>query len=174
MRKLILTALCLSNLPATAAGQLEIEIRGGMAVGSHSTTLAGLDVLPRPSAELVVKKSLGSYSVLAGGSFASFGCENGFCEGPSIVGVRHVSAVAGAEISYGLAWLRGGGGLGFTQIRETSEIGPSLFAASGIRVDVWRFVVLPGVSYRWMRSGGKETLVAGADIGIGYRIGRLP
>ena len=171
MRTLLAALAALCILAPPARGQLfEIEARGGVSVGSHSSTVAGLEALPRPSLDLLVKRDLWKYTLLVSGSYSSFGCENGFCKGANTVEIRHITGVVGMETGYRLAWLRGGAGFGLTEIRGTSEVGPSLFIATGVRLDLWRFAVLPGVSYRWMHSG-KETLTMSGDIGISYRVG---
>ena len=171
MRRLVLIVLFCLCWPLSAAGQLSVEARGGMSIGSHSSTLAGLEVLPWISADLFVKKDLGRYALMIGGSYSSFGCEDGFCRGGGIVGIRHMAGVVGVEAGYGIAWMRTGGGMGFTEIRSESEFGPVVFVAGGVKVRIWRFLLLPGVSYRWMNAEGKETIVANMDLGISYRLG---
>ena len=166
-----LLALCVL-IPLPVSGQVEIEARGGMSIGSHSSTFAGLEFLPRPSFDLIVKKDWRNLSVILSSSYASFGCEHGFCKGARTIGVRQLSGYAGLEARYGFGWLRGGGGAGMTNILNTSEIGPALFLASGIRYDFGAISLLPGVSYRWMRAG-KETITVSADLGISYTIGGI-
>lgn len=170
MRKLVLLAVLLAA-PIHASAQIEVEARGGIAIGSHSTTLAGLDIAPRPATDLLVKLNRGRYSILAAGSVGWFGCTEGFCDGPSTVNVRHVSGALGAEARLGPVWLRSGGGMAQTQLRTESAFGPTVFASAGWRAAVSGFLLTPGATYRWTRDGDSETVALSAELGISYRIG---
>ena len=168
--RILSLAILLLSLPVIASSQLKTEVRGGLAIGSHSTTLAGLDLLPRLSTSLIIKKDWQDrYSIFASGSFLLFGCENGFCRGPSVIDVKHYSATAGLEARYWRAWLRIGSGVGSTAIRGESELGMAVMIATGLRLDIGRFELLPGATYRWM-SSENETIALVADLGVGYRL----
>ena len=166
----VLMVVGLLAFPAIGQAQIELEARGGLAVGSHSSTYAGLDLLPRPSAELFGKLNWNRYSLIAGGSFAMFGCEQGFCQGPSTVRVTLGSVLAGLEVRYWRAWLRGAAGRGLTDIRGERKPGNATLLSTGLRIDIGHFALTPGLTYRWM-SGKTETLALSADLGLAYRIG---
>lgn len=166
----LLLAACVS-LPAPAAAQLAVEARSGVVVGSHSTTLAGLELLPGPAVDLTARWTASDrYAFVAGGSFAAFGCEDAFCRGPLTVDVQHYAVLAGVEARYWLWWLRTTGGVGMTRIRGEAYVGPAFAANGGVRFDLWRFALRPGVSCHFAIASGERTLTMGLDFGIAYRV----
>ena len=160
----------LATVPAAA--QIEFEVRGGAAIGSHSSTLAGLDFQPRVSVEAIGKMDVGGLRTFAAGAFTGFGCTQGFCTGPNTVGITNLALAAGVEASRFGVWARGGLGAGATEIRGSWEIGPAASLAVGGRIGVgWGLALAPGVTYRWMYGGGSQTIMVGAGLGLNYRLG---
>lgn len=172
MRLLIVALAAVCLVPSAGTGQgIELEARGGLSIGSHSSTFAGLDLLPYPMGEVLVKRPWReNLAFTIGGFYSSFGCEEGFCAGSREVRVQHFSAGAGLEAKYSIAWLRGMAGFGMTQIQRETEQGPAAHLAGGVRLDFGPVTVSPGLTLRWMKSGN-ETFVVGTDIGLIYRIG---
>ena len=158
-----------------AAAQVALEVHGGTAIGSHSSTLAGLDFQPRVQAEAIGKKDIGvdgRLRVFASGAFTWFGCTEEFCGGASTVDVRNYALTAGLEYNRFGCWARGAVGAGMTDIRGSTETGLATSAAVGARVGVgWGFALTPGVTYRWMYGGGAQTLSVGVGLGLSYRLG---
>ena len=170
MKRLIIL-IVLSLIPVTGDGQtVELEARGGMSIGSHSTTFAALEVLPQPMGELLVKKSWRNLAFVIGGLYSGFGCAEGFCSGSRTMRIRHYSATAGLELREGIAWFRGMAGMGMSEIRGIRDRGPAANLAAGVRIPVGPLTVAPGVTYRWMQSES-ETIVLDAGLGFTYSIG---
>ena len=77
---LIAVALGAALAHAPAAGQTHAELRGGLTVGNHTATLAGLDIAPALSFEaLLIQQVTPRLSVYGGYLRTAFGCEEGFC-----------------------------------------------------------------------------------------------
>ena len=177
-------------LPGGAAGQLadllgesHAEVRTGLSVGSHSASAAALDIVPKLSFDVVVKRRVGpSWSAFGGYYRTVFGCEEGFCTGLdlSVVG-NH--GVLGAEwaprfpVPRGQPWLRTGLLFGSTEVGTTGdppEFGPGLDLGAGAVVPVGWLLVLPGLSYRWLsantasRSG--HAVALSFHLGLGIRL----
>ena len=80
--------------PASAAGQMQAEVRGGLTVGSHSGSAAALDIAPAVSFDVVVKRQMMPSIAVFGGFFrTAFGCREGFCKDREIVVVGNHGCV---------------------------------------------------------------------------------
>ena len=177
-------------LPGGATGQLagflgesHAEVRTGVTVGSHSASSAALDIVPKLSFDVVVKRRVApSWSAFGGYYRTAFGCEEGFCTGLdlSVVG-NH--GVLGAEwaprfpIPRGQPWLRTGVLFGSTEVGTTGDppqFGPGLDVGAGAVVPVGQLLLLPGVSYRWLSantaSRTAHAVALSFHIGLGIRL----
>lgn len=172
---------------APAAGQMQVEVRGGLTVGSHSLSGAALDIVPGPSLDVMVRRQiLQSIAVYGGFVRTSFGCEEGFCvnQEPSITVVGN-HGVLGAEWSPpGMTdvavqpWVRAGVMFGSTRagtLGSDPDPGIGVHGAVGLSVGSGQFRFLPGLSYRWM-SANQDTdkghaVAVAVDLGFGYRLG---
>lgn len=172
---------------APAAGQMQVEARGGLTVGSHSLSGAALEIVPAVSLDVIVRRQvLQSIAVYGGFIRTSFGCEEGFCvdQDPSITVVGN-HGVLGAEWSPpGMTesavqpWVRAGLMFGSTRagtLGNDPDPGIGIHGAAGLSVGSGQFRFLPGVSYRWMsanQGADKGNAVAIAvDLGFAYRLG---
>ncbi|MYG81267.1 MAG: hypothetical protein F4187_05620 [Gemmatimonadetes bacterium] len=177
--------------PGSAAGQLPswlgntgVEIRAGASIGSHSASAAALDLVPKPSFDVVVKSEvIPALSVFGGYYMTAFGCEEGFCteRDLSIVG-NH--AALGAEWMPRLSqllfrpWVRGGFLFGTTEAGTEGEppsAGIGADVGVGVEVALGRVLVLPGVSYRYLtantESSTAEAVALSFHVGLGIRLG---
>ena len=95
---LIAMALGAVLVHSPAAGQTHAEIRGGLMVGSHTGTAAGLDFAPALSYEaLVMRQITPRLSVYGGYVRSAFGCEEGFCIEQDLI-VTGTHGVLGAVV----------------------------------------------------------------------------
>ena len=172
---------------APAVGQMQVEARGGLTVGSHSASFAGLDIVPAVSFDVVVRRQMLSSVAVYGGFFrTSFGCEEGYCleQEPAIriVGNHGVLGVewgpASMAESPAQPWLRAGAMYGSTKagtIGDDPKPGIGFHVAAGLSVGSGQFRFLPGVTYKRMgATQGDDTGHATAvsvDVGFAYRIG---
>lgn len=161
----IVVVLMAVLLPIRADAQMEVEARGGLAVGSHSTTLAGLEILPRPAGELLLKYHMAvDYTAFAGYAGTSFGCETAFCSERTTISGNHL--VAGIEYHHEWLWGRVGGLLGAVAIEGTTNTGMGAYAAGGLRLYTGPIVTLPGISYKYMKAGDAHAVSFGLNLGI--------
>ena len=159
-----------SAQPEDDPALFEVEARSGIAIGAHSSTWAGLEFLPRLSADLLVRRNSGGLSVFGAGSFVMFGCADGFCTGPSAVVINMATGVVGFEIDYSQLWFRAGAGGGLSVIRGEPETGFAVLASAGARVPLGPLSISPGTTVRWLQ-GTSRAFAAGVDLGISYRLG---
>ena len=187
--QVLIMGVVLAHAPAAAqTGQMQVEVRGGLTVGSITGSGAALDVVPAVSLDVVVRRQiLQSIAVYGGYVRTSFGCEEGFCldREPSItvVGNHGVLGVEwdppGMEQIGVQPWVRAGAMFGTTRAGTIGddpwEPGIGVHVAVGLSVGSGTFRFLPGVSYRWMsatQGDDKGHAVAVAvDLGFAYRIG---
>ena len=119
MRNLFVFLVALLALPASAQ---EVEVRGGVAVGSQSETYAALEMQPRFSGDVFVSYGVWrSVSAFGGFSFNSFGCKDALCLGG--VTVTNLHGIAGAEYRRWLFWGRVGGMYGQVKMKGTAVDG---------------------------------------------------
>lgn len=188
MIQTLVLGAALAHAPAAAqTGQMQAEVRGGLTVGTHSLSGAGLELTPAVSFDVVVRRQVLSSVAVYGGFFrTSFGCEEGFCyeQDPSItiVGTHGVLGLewgpAGMEDSPAKPWVRAGVMYGSTKagtVGDDPEPGIGIHGAAGLSVGSGNFLFMPGLSYRRMaatQGDDKGHAVALAvDLGFAYRIG---
>jgi hypothetical protein len=176
--RLFALAMGVMLVPTPVVGQIQAEIRGGITVGSHTGTAAGLDFAPALSFEaLVVHQITPLISAYGGYARTSFGCKEGFCLDRDLnVTGNHV--VVGAEARKRWAWLRLGVLLGKTEVGsegESPDLGPGLDAGAGVALGSGRLSFLPGISYRWMAantpSNSDHAVAVGLGLGVRVRFG---
>jgi len=178
--RLIAMALGAVLVQGPAAGQTHAELRGGLTVGSHTATAAGLDFVPALSYEgLVMRQITPRLSVYGGYVRTAFGCEEGFCLDRDLT-VTGNHGVLGAEARKGWAWLRLGMLFGVTEVGtegESPDLGPGIHAGSGFTFGWGRMSFRPGLSYRWLTaktsSSSDHAVAVGVDLGVGIRLGSL-
>ena len=172
---------------APAAGQIQVEARGGLTVGSHSLSGAALDIVPAVSLDVMVRRQIvESISVYGGFIRTSFGCEEGFCvdQEPSITVVGNHGvlgaewAPAGMSESPARPWVRLGVMFGSTKagtLGHDPNPGIGIHGAAGLSVGSGQFRFLPGVSYRWMSANQEDdkghAVAVAVDVGFAYRLG---
>ena len=118
---LIVMALGAGLVHGPAAGQTHAEFRGGLTVGNHTATAAGLDFAPALSYEaLVVQRITPRLSVYGGYVRTAFGCEEGFCLDRDLT-VTGNHGVLGGEAGIGGAWVRLGVLFGVTEVGTEGE-----------------------------------------------------
>jgi hypothetical protein len=175
---LIVMALGAAFVPGVAAGQTHAELRGGLTVGSHTATAAGLDVVPKLSYEVLIRRRITPrLSVYGGYVRTAFGCEEGFCLDRDLT-VTGSHGVLGAEGWAGGAWLRLGVLFGVTEVGtegEPADPGPGIHAGVGFTFGSGRVSFSPGLSYRWLSaktsSGSDHAVAMTLDLGVGIRLG---
>lgn len=172
---ILLGAAAASLLCARAAAQTSAEVRGGLMVGSHSSTAAGLDWAPELAYEVRVVRRVGSRIALTGGYVrTAFGCEEGFCRGSAPAVTGHHAAL-GAELSWRGLWGRVGALYGVARVGregERPQAGPGLEAGAGLRIRVGPLRIGPGLSWRRMSantpSSSDRAIALGFDLGVGF------
>lgn len=177
-RALTAAALAALALHGAAAAQTSVEVRGGLAVGSHTATGAALDMAPALSYAALVTHRLGPRLGLFGGYLrTAFGCEEGFCLDRDLT-VTGNHAAAGAELTFGPAWVRGGLLFGVTRVGTEGEdpnAGVGVLAAAGFTVGQGRVRFVPALSYRWMAadtpSRSDHAAAVTVDVGVAVRLG---
>jgi len=176
--RLIAIVLGAVLVPGPAAGQTHAEFRGGLTVGSHTATVAGLDVAPKLSYEvLIMRRMAPRLSVYGGYVRTAFGCEEGFCLDRDLT-VTGSHGVLGAEVRAGGAWLRLGVLFGVTEVGregEPADLGPGIHAGAGFTFGSGRVRFSPGLSYRWLSaktpSSSDHAVAVTMDFGVGIRLG---
>ena len=169
----VVAILGLSPLSA----QTEVELRGGLGIGSHSASAAGLDFAPAPAWEVLVLRRVSDRLALHGGFVrTSFGCEQGFCQDRDVT-ARGSHGVVGAELRWGGPWVRLGALLGTVEmgdLGEPSDMGPGLHAGAGLTIGGGRVRFLPGLSYRWLSAseptGSEHAVALALDLGVSIRL----
>lgn len=175
---LIALALTAIVFHGPAAGQTSAEVRGGVAVGGHSGTAAGMEMVPSAAFDvLVLRQVTPLFRIYGGLTRTSFGCEEGFCLdlNPTVTGTH---GVVGAEAQVAKAWGRLGILFGKTEVgdQDDADMGPGIQLAAGFVVGTGRVQILPGLSYRWMSAKtpavSEHAIALGADVGIRIGLGR--
>jgi hypothetical protein len=177
---LIVMALGAGLVHGPAAGQTHAELRGGVTVGNHTATAAGLDFAPALSSEaLVVQRITPRLSVYGGYVRTAFGCEEGFCLDRDL-DVTGNHGVLGGEAGIGGAWVRLGVLFGVTAVGtegEPADPGPGLHAGAGFTFGSGRLSLAPGLSYRWLSastsSSSEHAMAVALDVGVRIRLGSV-
>ena len=165
-------------------GRVGVEVRGGMSVGNHSESAAALEIVPKPSFDVVLKREIiPTLSVFGGYYQTTFGCGEGFCTGRDISIAGNHGAL-GAEWVPDLPqlalgpWLRGGLLVGTTRAGtegEVPDIGIGFEVGAGLQRDFGRWSALPGVSYRYLTantpSSPAHAIALSAHLGIAIQLG---
>jgi hypothetical protein len=162
------------------AAQVRAELRGGLAVGSHTGTAAGLDIAPSVSFEALIVKPLGErLSVYGGLVRTGFGCEEGFCLERDVT-VTGTHGALGVELGREGPWLRLGALFGRTEVGtegEPSDLGPGVHVGAGLRWGSGRVLFMPGASYRWLSAnspaGSEHAVALALDLGLSVRLGSV-
>lgn len=189
-RVLLLAVVGQVLLPHSALGQLsnwlagtEAEIRAGITIGSHSRSGAALDVVPKVSVDVVLKREVAPELSVFGGYFrTAFGCEEGFCTDADLTVVGNHGAL-GTEWAptpswlRGQPWLRAGLLFGSTEVGtagDDPEFGPGVLVGSGATVFFGRLLFMPGVSYRWLTanttSSTAHAVALSFHVGFGVKL----
>jgi len=163
-----------------AAGQTNLELRGGLAVGSHTGTAAGLDFAPALSFQaLVLRQMKPGLSVYGAYVRTAFGCEEGFCLDRDLTVVGNHGAL-GVEMRRGSPWLRLGLLFGATEVGtegESPDAGVGIHAGAGFTIGSGRVRFLPGASYRWLSANTPSTsdhaVALALDLGVRIRLGSV-
>ena len=183
MRSFIVVAVAVLWCSPVAA-QLNVEVRGGLAIGSHSATYAALELVPSLTGDVLASWQFRDALLLfAGATRTSFGCDDGLCHGKVLITGLH--GIVGAEYRWRMLWGRMGGmfgqlaigtvlnrGLLSTPRLATRSWGPGVYGAMGARLSLpflSRAEVVPGFSYRWMSGGGRAVCLTG-DLGFSIPI----
>jgi len=177
---LIVMALGAGLVHGSAAGQTHAELRGGLTVGNHTATAAGLDFAPALSFEaLVVRRITPRLSVYGGYVRTAFGCEEGFCLDRDL-DVTGNHGVLGGEAAMGGAWVRLGVLFGVTEVGtegEPADPGPGIHAGAGYTFGSGRLGFIPGLSYRWLpastSSSSEHAVAVALELGVRIRLGSL-
>jgi len=175
MRKMFRT-LAFALLPAAAEAQTHVEVRGSLTVGSYSSSRAGLEIEPRVSFDVVLRRNLTDrLSVYGSYSRMEFGCVEQFCRGrPKVVSGNH--GAVGGEVSWHYLWARVGGMVGVAKIdgARNPAVGFGGQVAIGGRYEVMGFQLRPGLSLERVQAKySAETDWATAislDFGGGYSL----
>lgn len=162
----------------SAVAQLQVELRSGVTVGSHTGSAAALDIAPNVSFDLTVRRQMTNRFALFGGFVrTAFGCEEGYCLNREITVVGQHAAL-GAEWGRGGPWVRGGVLVGTTTVGSEgadAEIGVGFLGAAGLSVGSGNFRFLPGISYRWMGANTTEdadhAVALALDLGFAWNFG---
>ena len=187
---LLLGAALTHGSAAAQTGQMQVEARGGLTIGSHSASAAGLEIVPALSFDIVIRRQILESIAAYGGFFrTSFGCESeeSFCanQDPSItiVGTHGVVGVEWGPPGMGRTgiqpWVRGGLMYGSTKagtLGGAPQPGIGIHAAGGLSVGSGQFRFLPGLSYRRMSAtqegdSDAHAVALAVDLGFAYRIG---
>lgn len=164
-------------------GETEAEVRTGLTIGSHSRSAAALDVVPRLSVDVVVKRQVTSALSAFGGYYRTvFGCEEGFCTGTGVNIVGNHGAL-GAEWTPTVPWLRGQpwirAGLLFGSTEAGTEgddpdPGLGMLVGTGATVSFGRLLFMPGFSYRWLTantvSSTAHAIALSFHLGFGMKL----
>ena len=177
-KALLMVGLGVLLVRGPAAGQTNLELGSGIAVGSHTGTAAGLDIAPAPSFQaLILRQMKPGLSVYGGYVRTAFGCTEGFCLDRDLTVVGNHVAL-GVEMRRGSPGLRLGLLFGSTEVGtegESPDAGPGLHAGGGFTIGSGRVRFLPGVSYRWLSadtpSSSDHAVALSLDLGVRIRLG---
>lgn len=169
----------LGQLPNWLAGT-EAEVGTGLTIGSHSRSGAALDVVPRVSVDVVVKREVAPDLSVFGGYFrTAFGCEEGFCTGADLTVVGNHGAL-GAEWAPALSrlpgkpWLRAGLLFGSTEVGtagDAPEFGPGVLVGIGATGSLGRLLFTHGVSYRWLTANTVSSTAHAVALSLHFGFG---
>ena len=167
--------LLLAITPLATQAQTHIEARAGVTVGSLSSSLAGLDIEPEISFDVLLRRDLmDRLTVYAAYSRLAYGCANGFCAARRLR-ITGNHAVIGLGSHWSLLWLRTGLMVGVAAIESTKDpkIGIGLQGACGVRFTIHDFELRPGFSVEFMQaryvgSLNDRTMAASFDVGVSY------
>ena len=157
--------------------RLELEVRGGLTVGSLSDSQGALDIAPKPSFDVLARVQATPSVAIVGGFFrTSFGCEEGFCFDRDIT-VLGTHGGVGGEWSAGSFWTRGLLLLGTTRAGTRGpdpSLGGGVHLGAGLSVSAGRFRFLPGASYRWLSASvedsGAHAVALSLDLGVSFNL----
>lgn len=160
------------------AQEMQVEVRTGLTVGSHSGSAAALDIAPSLSVEVAVRRQMWRrIALFAGYHRTAFGCEEGYCTDQSI-GVTGNHVAVGAEWGSGGPWVRLGLMLGAANAGtdgDPSRLGAGVLGSAGLSLGSGRVRFMPGVSYRWMSantdSESHQAIALALDLGLAVRVG---
>lgn len=190
-RALMAALLLVAVAPAPAAGQLPawlsqagVEVRAGASIGSHSASAAALDIVPKPSFDVVLKSEVIPTLSAFGGYYRTvFGCEEGYCtkRDLSVVG-NHLAVGADWMPDAGQfvfrPWVRAGFLFGTTEAGTEGEppsVGIGGDLGVGIEVALGRLLVRPGASYRYLtantESSTADAVALSFHVGFGMQLG---
>jgi hypothetical protein len=159
---------------SAAAAQVSVEGRVGGAVGNHAPAAAGLETHPGLSLAGSIEYTPVPYgSLYASFSRASFGCEEGFCDGAgaTITAQGFGAGVRAHPWAAPLPWFRAGALLYGSTVStssgdESTGMSPGLELGVGTVIPfAGRFGVLPGIYLR-SQAGAERTTLLGAEIGF--------
>jgi len=167
----------------SVSSQAYADLAGGMAIGSHTATAAGLDFAPELSYEAGLSVRLTPrIGLFAGYAHTAFGCVNGYCQQVEpVISANH--GQLGVEYSFGRAFLRVGGVYGSSKGTptfqgippgETTDPGVGILVGWGLALGGERFSVRPMLSYVRFPAddaaagSGSATGISGK---LGFRIG---
>ena len=190
-RMLLAATAALALAPGTAAGQmtgwlnqLRMEVRGGMSIGSHSESAAKLDLAPKPSFDVLVRREvIPTLSVFGGYYRTTFGCLEGFCTDRDITVVANHGAVGAQWVPYLPQlplgpWLRGGVLVGSTRAGTEGadpNIGFGLDFGVGLQARMGPMLFRPGMSYRYLTANTAASnayaIALSAHIGLEFALG---
>jgi len=171
------TAALLLGSAGSLSAQLSVELRGGAAIGNHAPAAAGLETIPGPSAsaslDIHVRSGVHAY---AGYTYASFGCEDGFCTGQTVT-LTSSGFGGGVRFQPGrLVWVRLGLLYHGTEVESeagVSEVDPSLGydLGAGLAIPLYSGVELVGgVAYRSHTESESRTSVVVGEVGLRVRL----
>lgn len=160
-----------------AGAQTFVEAWGGLAVGNHTATAAGLDLAPRPSFQAVVFREMTRRIGLYGGyAYTAFGCEEGFCLDRDLTVTGH-HGVVGVEVGQDGPWLRLGLMMGTVKVGsegDAPDLGPGAQVSVGLTLGSARLRFLPALSYRWLSAssgaGAGHAVALALELGASYRL----
>lgn len=160
------------------AQEMQVELRTGLTVGSHSGSAAALDIAPSLSVDVAVRRQMWPrIALFAGYHRTAFGCEEGYCTGQDVAVTANHAAV-GAEWGSDGPWVRLGLMLGTTNAGtdgEAPKLGAGILGSAGLRIGSGRVRFMPGVSYRWMSanttSESHQAIALALDLGLAVRVG---
>ena len=156
-----------------SAQQVVAEFRFGGAVGSQTTTAAGLELVPGPSVvgllEIGLVRPVYAYGGLI---WTTFGCEQGFRSGRDV-------RFSGQSLALGFGlrprpfWTRVAllYGVIAPDDDDTQDLGLGFAVSSGVDVYLGRFRFSPGLAYRRHFSDTDRAVSLSGELGLGLPLG---